>query len=219
MAHLLNTPFGTRTKTQDWTTLLAYLQEQSGLASNLKIWTRPVTYTDINQKNAYLDAAKGTPAFSDYKNCDTVPTAIRQYISRRGTLFLFIVNVDPAAEKKREQQVEDQQAEKDSNWHSMVVCIKDGVVAIYDPSYTANTVTEIPQVHSLRNMNLVMAFLRTLRTNSYALSENVFVSGGGNDETKCNEMCRLWLIDQLITQGGRNIWNWEALGWDKYTPD
>jgi hypothetical protein len=217
MAHLLNTPFGTRTKTQDWTTLLEYLQEQSGLASNLKIWTRPVTYTDKKQKKAYVDAAKGTQAFSDYNNCDPVPKAVGQYIVG-GTLFLFIVNMDPAAEKKREQP-EDQQAEKDSNWHSMVVCIKDGGVAIYDPSYIANTEMAIPQVHSLKNMNLVMAFLRTLRAKGYALSDNVFVSGGGNDGTKCNEMCRLWLIDQLITQGGRNIWNWEALGWDKYTSD
>jgi hypothetical protein len=226
MAHLLNTTFGTRTKTHNWTALLAYLQEQSGPPPNLKIWTQPVTYTDGKQKKAYLDAAKGTPEFSDYDNCKTVPTAVKQYTSGPGTVFLFIVNADPAAEKKKNKtlgkkkgnnKLKTNKPKKDSNWHSMVVCIKDGVVAIYDPSYIANKAVAIPQVASLRNMNLVMNFLRTLRKKGYTVSDYVFVSGGGNDGRKCNEMCRLWLIDQLIIQGGRNIWNWEALGWDKYT--
>jgi hypothetical protein len=132
LAHLLNTPFDTQTKTQDWMTLLAYLQEQSGPAPNLKICTRPVTYTDGNQKKAYLDAAKDTPAFSDYNNCDTIPKALKEHRATQGTLFLFIVNLDPAVEKEGQ---EDQQAEKDSNWHSLVVCIKNQVVGIYDPNY------------------------------------------------------------------------------------
>jgi hypothetical protein len=153
MAHLLNTPFDTRTKTQDWMTLLAYLQEQSGPAPHLKICTQPVTYTDGHQKQAYLDAAKDTPAFSDYNNCHTISKASKEYRAKQGTVFLFIVNLDPAMEKETQ---EDQQAEKDSNWHSLVVCIKNQVVGIYDPSYVAKATT---QLHSLRNMKLVTKFL------------------------------------------------------------
>jgi hypothetical protein len=157
MTHLLNTPFDTRTKTQDWMTLLAYLQEQSGPAPNLKICTKPVTYTNGHLKQAYLEAAKGTPAFADYNNCHTISTALKEYSVKRGTVFLFIVNLDPAAEKEKQ---EDQQpeAEKDSHWHSLVVCINNGVVGIYDPSYVAKATT---QVHSLGNTKLVSALLLT----------------------------------------------------------
>jgi hypothetical protein len=227
MAHLLNTPFDTRTKTQDWMTLLAYLQEQIGPAPNLKICTKPVTYTNGHVKQAYLDAAKGTPEFSDYNNCHTISTALKEYSARRGTVFLFIVNLDPAVEKKKqddeqaenENQDDEQAAERDSNWHALVVCIKNGDVGIYDPSYVAKART---QVHSLGSMKLVTAFLHTMTNDKkrpYKLTGDVFVSGGGNDGTACNEMCRLWLIDQLIAQQGRNIGNWEALGWDTYRPN
>ncbi|KAA8900217.1 hypothetical protein FN846DRAFT_989126 [Sphaerosporella brunnea] len=197
---------------QDRMTLLTYLQEQSGPAPNLKTCTQPVSYTDGKQKHAYLDAAKDTPAFSDYNNCHTISKALKEYRARQGTVFVFIVNLGPAVETEGQ---EDQPVENDSSWHSLVVCIKNHVVGIYDPSYVAKATT---QLHSLRNMKLVTEFLYTMtkKKPTYKLTGDVFVSGGGNDGTKCNEMCRLWLIDQLITQEGRNIGNWEALGWDKY---
>jgi hypothetical protein len=159
MAHLQNTPFDTRTTTEDWMTLLAYLQEQSGPAPNLKICTKPVTYTNGHVKQAYLDAAKGTPEYADYNNCHTVSTALKEYSARRGTVFLFIVNLDPAAEEKKQdddqaenENQDDQQEERDPNWHALVVCIKNGDVGIYDPSYVANAATT--QVHHLKQAYL-----------------------------------------------------------------
>ncbi|KAA8902712.1 hypothetical protein FN846DRAFT_954998, partial [Sphaerosporella brunnea] len=159
MAHLLNARFDTRTKTQAWMTLLAYLQEQTGPASDVKICTQPVSYTEGNQKQAYLAAAKDTPEFSDYHNCYTIPKAVKEYRAGQGTVFLFIVNPDPAVEPKGQ---EDQPVEKDSNWHSPVVCIKNHVVGIYDPNYVAKATT---QLHSLKNMKLVTQFLYTMTKN------------------------------------------------------
>ncbi|KAA8902848.1 hypothetical protein FN846DRAFT_891371 [Sphaerosporella brunnea] len=216
MAHLLNTLFDTQTKTQDWITLLAYLQEQVGPAPNLKICTEPVTYTNGLVKQACLDAAKGTPEFSDYDNCNTISTALKQHRATRGTVFLFIFHLDPAVANKKQ---DDESAESDSHWHTPVVCIKNGNAGIYDPSYIVKAGT---QVHRLASMKLVLAFLHTMthgKKGTYKLTGDVFVSGGGNDGSKCNEMCRLWLIDQLIAQKGRNIGNREALGSDTYWPN
>jgi hypothetical protein len=88
-------------------------------------------------------------------------------------------------------------------------------VGIYDPSYVAKTTT---QLHYLKNMQLVTKFLRTMTTGNkpYKLTGDVFVSGGGNVGKQCNEMCRLWLIDQLITQRGTKIGKWKEMGWDEY---
>jgi hypothetical protein len=107
-----------------------------------------VTYTDINQKNAYLDAAKGTPAFSDYNNCKTVPTAIKQYTSGRGTVFLFIVIVDPAVR----EGIKDRgpifpepvgQSVQDGVW------IRAGILSSRSNSHLESTVTDDDLRHGL----------------------------------------------------------------------
>ncbi|KAA8896917.1 hypothetical protein FN846DRAFT_893175 [Sphaerosporella brunnea] len=117
MAHLLNA-FDTRTKTHDWMTLLAYLHEQVGPEPNLKICTKPVTYTNGHVKQAYLDAVKGTPEFSD--NCHTLSTALKEYSAKWGTVFIFIVNLDLAVEKKSETTKRRKQKSKTTNRQNVI---------------------------------------------------------------------------------------------------
>jgi hypothetical protein len=97
MAHLLNAHFDTQTTTKDWTALLEYLQERSGPAPNPKISSKLVTYTDGDQKNKNVKPTKGTAEYDDYNNCNTIMKALKDYRAKQGTLYLFIVNLDPAA--------------------------------------------------------------------------------------------------------------------------
>ncbi|KAA8912149.1 hypothetical protein FN846DRAFT_903753 [Sphaerosporella brunnea] len=74
MAHLLDAAFHPRTKTHAWTTRLAYLQERTPL----KICTQPVTSTDGDQAR-------------------TISKAVKECRASQGTVFLFVVNLGPAA--------------------------------------------------------------------------------------------------------------------------
>jgi hypothetical protein len=219
-----NVPFHTETHTTEWTSFLGYLQEK--VLDNPYIYPYPIAYRDDRQKTSYLQAfAKGTTDYNDYKNCRTVTSAARDYKSGPGTIFIFIVNMDPAAPRQpkqpkqqkkhpRSKRVQIKTAENISSWHTMVVHLKGGEMEIYDPNFKHKV--NKTQISTQTNMSTIRAFISALKKLNKKL-DCVYVGGGGNTGLRCNEMCRQWLEDQIIGHRGGNIGNWkEYRGWVKY---
>jgi hypothetical protein len=131
LAHLFNIKFDTETPTTTWTTFSEYLQERIGPKSNPFFSPHPVAYQDGVVKAKHLNEVKGT---ADYNNCNTIVSCLTDYKSLQGTIYLFIVNLDPRCKKKPpkgdEPQAQEAESEKVSNWHSVIVHIQKGVVGI-----------------------------------------------------------------------------------------
>jgi hypothetical protein len=69
----------------------------------------------------------------------------------KATLEGIVVNLDPAAENPpKDEPAENQlqEAEKVSNWHSLMVDAQEGVVGVYDPSYVAKETTPLGSGHA-----------------------------------------------------------------------
>jgi hypothetical protein len=227
MADTLTTPFTKRTRSIDWTAFLTRLQQDYN-NTELTVYLHPVSYKDLKQKNSYINAmVKGTPMHEDWNNCHTAGSAAHQYRAGSGTLYVFIVNMDPAApgtrngplEKPAVEQ-EHQNSEPESYWHAMVVHVQNRIMGIYDPSYVNNSeCSQEARLSSLTSMNFIRCFIKDALKKKI---DRVYVGGGGNTSgIQCNEMCRQWLIGEFITGncGGRNLGNWEARGWREYKPN
>jgi hypothetical protein len=101
LAHLFNIKFDTETPTTTtWTTFSEYLQERIGPKSNPFFSPHPVAYQDGVVKAKHLKEVKGTADYEDYNNCNTIVSCLTDYKSLQGTIYLFIVNLDPRCEKK-----------------------------------------------------------------------------------------------------------------------
>ncbi|KAA8893014.1 hypothetical protein FN846DRAFT_1025939 [Sphaerosporella brunnea] len=98
----------------------------------------------------------------------------------------------------------------------MTAYIKEDQMAIWDPNCIPGEPNS--QLSRLASMETVMVFIKALRSPPASkVEEFVYGSGGGNvDSTQCNEMCKQWLIEQIITRKGGDLGRWEELGWGRY---
>jgi hypothetical protein len=81
-------------------------------------------------------------------------------------LYVFTVNTGPVADNTpQDTQPANRNAVRPrpavSNWHSLVVHIKDGQIAVWDPSDVAKA--QDSQLSMLGNMKTVMPFVKALK--------------------------------------------------------
>jgi hypothetical protein len=156
---------------------------------------------------------KGSPEREDWQICQAVQSAanaVRAFPARHATLFVFTVCMDRVGVSEAHTDV--------SNWHTMVVHLKNKVMGVYDPSYQPN---RFQRLSELPNKNTVRKFIAELRKRSITV-EKVYVGGGGNiGGNQCNEMCRQWLISEFLVEDrrGLRLGNWEDFGWTVYKPN
>jgi hypothetical protein len=77
---------------------------KESIRGDLKIYPYPIAYHDNNQKKNYLNGlAKGINEYNEYKNCGSATDAAVAYLATAGTLFIFTINMIPAAPTQQEE--------------------------------------------------------------------------------------------------------------------
>lgn len=98
----------------------------------------------------------------------------------------------------------------------MIVHVKLGVMAIYDPNYEEDG--KVTRVSELKEVRLVINLVARLKEIGKKVKE-VWIGGGGCVEQMCSEMCREWLHEELVVKSGAELGNWEERGWKKIRPN
>jgi hypothetical protein len=125
---------------------------------------------------------------------------IRSY----GILAVFTNPLGNAVQQKSEDII---------SWHTYAIFYRNRILGIYDPSFIPGT----SHFHSCTGISLVRHLVSSLHggSKSRKVSE-IWIGGGGNDGTQCQEMTRQWVENEVSIQNGNNLGNWDKReGWVK----
>jgi len=106
-----------------------------------------------------------------------------------------------------------QQSEERISWHTYAVYYKDGILAVYDPSFIAG----IKRFDSCSGIPLAKELVKILRSkgSNHKLRE-IWLGGGGNNGLRCQEMTRKWIEHEVVVKRGVDLGNWDKrVGWIK----
>jgi len=214
------TTFDTNTTTQQWMDFLRTIDETAqNLDERITICQQLVIYSTLPVKTMWVDTAKAEAAADIAKGeITTVEAAahiagwsegltlsgFHKVVRSFGTLAVFTNTVGNAVE---------QQFEKRISWHVYAIYYKDGVLGIYDPSLAPST----ERLASCNGITLAKALVKSLKgKGSNRKLTEVWCGGGGHDGTKCQEMTRKWIVEEIVTKGGVDLGNWDQRdGWTK----
>jgi len=105
----------------------------------------------------------------------------------------------------------DQQSERVVSWHTYAIFYKDGILAIYDPGFIPRT----DRFDSCTNIALAKALVKSLKgKGTNRRITEIWIGGGGNKGTRCQEMTRKWLEQEINIAKGEELGDWkERAGW------
>ncbi|RPA96553.1 hypothetical protein L873DRAFT_1924498 [Choiromyces venosus 120613-1] len=96
-------------------------------------------------------------------------------------------------------------ATKVPSWHIYVIVYRNGVLAVYDPSFIPGTSTLI----SCTGVPLLKAVVKAFRAEkAHHKHMEIWFGGGGNDGRNCQEMTRKWIEEEIIIKNGKDVDNW-----------
>ncbi|RPB00681.1 hypothetical protein L873DRAFT_1896321 [Choiromyces venosus 120613-1] len=107
----------------------------------------------------------------------------------------------------------EQQSQDSVSWHTYVIFYKNGVLAVYDPSFTPGTT----HFDSCNGVSLVKGLVKAFRGRSTNRRvTEIWFGGGCNDGTNCQEMTRRWIEQEIVINEGADLGNWDRReGWVK----
>ena len=119
-----------------------------------------------------------------------------------GTLAVFTNALGNAVE---------QQGEKIVDYHTYAIFSQAGILGIFDPSFQSGVET----FDGCTEIALAKALVKSLKAKgSKRKIQEVWIGGGGNKGTRCQEMTRKWLEEEIQVHRGSKLGNWqERAGW------
>ena len=210
---ILSMTFDNSTTTQEWQKLLNEIAQIHG-GERLKISEKLVMFKEQSVKRSWKAMTKELVAIGkkkqqmtekevemELKNWSqgiTIASFISNIMRGSGTLAIFTNCLLSASE---------QQILKDGEqvpWHTYVVFYRDGVIGVYDPSFSHSV--DRPKLKNQKGVPLLSYFITMLRIKGsrFRLS-SLWFGGGGNDGTMCQEMSRRWVFEEVCVKGGRDL--------------
>ncbi|RPB04358.1 hypothetical protein L873DRAFT_1786195 [Choiromyces venosus 120613-1] len=91
------------------------------------------------------------------------------------------------------------------SWYIYAIVYRNGVLAVYDPSFIPGTSMLI----SCTRVPLLKAVVKAFRAGKARRKlMEIWFGGGGNDGRNCQEMTRKWIEEEIIIKNGKDLDNW-----------
>lgn len=149
----------------------------------------------------------------DWYLATTVPTAVSQMKS--GGSLLIVTNPLLNAIQSTNNFI---QGGNDVQWHICAVYWKRGVIGIFDPNFQGigGQLQDYSggRLQDYSGLQMVRAVLLAMQGRRMAINE-IWIGGGGNTGTDCQEIVRSWAEQQVNTNHGRKLGKWEENGFVK----
>lgn len=211
--------FNTETTTQQWMHFLDTMN-QVPLAPGVQIsiCQRIPMYNTSKSRQLYLKSVKDTTKtkvelgeytqeVGDAKIAEwSLGISVTSYLEKvrsYGTLAVISNALGNASE---------QQSSAIADWHIYATFYQHGILGIYDPSFVPGTTT----LDSCSGIQLVKQIVKVLRGKATNRTiREIWIGGGGNNGTMCQEMTRRWIYYEIEVMRGADLGNWEERGWTR----
>ena len=209
--------FNTETTTQQWMAFLHTMsQVQLATGVHVSIHQQIPMYNSAKSRLSYLRSVKddiqpkvesgeytqevGDAKIANWSRGISVTTYLSK-IQSNGTLTVISNALGNASEQH-----------SSADWHVYAIFYQQGILAIYDPSFEAGTCI----LDSCTGIKLAKNIVKALLGKSTNRSiRELWIGGGGNDGTLCQEMTRRWIFHEIEVMRGADLGNWEERGWTR----
>jgi hypothetical protein len=211
--------FDCSTTTQTWGDYLRKLQEFNDMTDdNIKIIICPdiIMYKDQRMKKLWVDRARKD---ADEMSIDdrkyfienwSLGITLTSFISKMKSSGILAIMTNPLTSAVAQLE---NKAENIIDWHAYVIYYQNGLLAVYDPSFNP----EKKNISGCQGVILLKALIMMLKGKKTGRRiSSLWIGGGGNDGTRCQEMCRSWIYQEICVKKGHDLQNLDQqVGWSK----